>query len=61
MMKLSCKDLDPTSSCGFEATGSSTGEVAGKMMSHVKSEHPDFLEGMKDSDVMGMMKSKAHN
>ena len=30
MMKLSCKDLDSSSSCDFEATGDSAEEVARK-------------------------------
>jgi predicted small metal-binding protein len=60
MMKLSCKDVDPSTSCNFEATGDSVGEVAGKMMSHVKSDHADKMKGMSESDMMNMMKSKVH-
>ena len=61
MMKLSCKDLDPAMNCDFEATGNSAGEVAGKMMVHVKKDHPNEVKGMPDGDVMSIFKSKAHN
>jgi predicted small metal-binding protein len=61
MMKLSCKDVDSASTCSFEATGNSEGEVAGKMMTHVKSDHPDEVGGMTDNDMMNMLKSKVHS
>lgn len=60
-MKLSCKDMDPTSTCDFEATGSTAEEVAGKMMAHAKTAHADHVKGMSDADIMSMMKSKVHN
>ncbi len=60
-MKLTCKDIDPSSTCDFEATGDSAAEVVGKMMSHVKSDHPDKMKGMSESDMMNMLKSKVHS
>ena len=59
-MKLSCRDVDPNSTCDFVANGNSPGEVAGKMMSHIKSEHADKMEDMSDTDMMSMVKSKVH-
>jgi predicted small metal-binding protein len=60
MMKLACKDLDPSTTCGFEAMGASSAEVAGKMMAHVKAEHADKMAGMSDTDMMAMLESKVH-
>ena len=61
MMKLSCKDLDSSSSCDFEATGDSAEEVARKMMEHAKITHPDSVKGMSDDNIIIMMKLKVHN
>ena len=60
MMKLACKDLDPSTTCMFEATGETKEEVAGKMLAHVKSDHPDKMSGM-GQGAMGMLASKAHS
>ena len=60
MMKLSCKDIDPTSMCDFEATGNTAKEVAGKMMAHVKSDHAEHVKGMSDAEIMKMLEEKVH-
>ena len=60
MMKLTCKDIDPASTCNFEAKGASASEVAGKMMAHVKADHPDKMAGMAEGDMMTMLESKVH-
>jgi predicted small metal-binding protein len=60
MMKLSCKDLDATSTCNYEATGETATEVAGKMLEHAKTDHPEKLAGMSDADSMSMMEAKVH-
>jgi predicted small metal-binding protein len=60
MMKLSCKDMDSASTCNFEATGSTATEVAGKMLTHAKAEHPESVMGKSDEEMMSMMESKVH-
>ena len=60
MMKLACKDLDPSITCTFEAMGESSSEVASKMMAHVKTDHPEKMAGMTDEAMMGMLESKVH-
>jgi len=57
MMKLACKDLDPSTMCNFVAMGETKEEVAGKMMGHIKSDHPDKMEGMSVS----VLAPKVHN
>ena len=61
-MKLACKDLNPSSSCDFVATGNTNEEVAQYMMSHAKANHTDDLAkmNMSDADIMSMMVSKTH-
>jgi predicted small metal-binding protein len=61
MMKLSCKDIDPTMDCSFEAMGNTEGEVASKMMAHVKAKHPDAAKSMSDNEMMSMFKEKVHS
>ena len=61
MMKLSCKDVNPSTACDFEATGNSAPEVAGKMMAHVKTDHPEAMEGKTGGDMMQMLQSKVHS
>jgi predicted small metal-binding protein len=60
MMKLACKDIDPSSTCDFVAEGNTASEVAEKMLSHAKTNHPDSIEGMADIDAMRMMEAKVH-
>ncbi len=62
MKKLACKDIDPSSTCSYEATGKSPQEVARRMMAHLKSEHPDAVEkmGMSDDELMVMLEEKVH-
>lgn len=59
-MKLTCKDIDPTSTCNFVAEGASASEVAKKMMDHAKTDHSDTVAGKSDEDLMSMMESKVH-
>ena len=61
MMKLACKDLDASSTCDFVAMGATKEEVAGKMMGHVKSDHPDKMGGKSGGDMMSMLMSKVHS
>jgi predicted small metal-binding protein len=51
MKKVSCVDINPESSCSFEATGSNTKEAVNQMMDHIRSEHPDDVKGMSDADI----------
>ena len=60
MMKLSCKDLDPSLDCNFEATGNTATEVAKKLMAHVKNAHPEKMKGMSDSEMLKSLESKVH-
>ncbi|MEO8638075.1 MAG: DUF1059 domain-containing protein [Candidatus Taylorbacteria bacterium] len=62
MKKLACTDIDPGSECHYEATGETTAEAAGKMISHAKKAHADKLSGMNmsDADMMKMFESKVH-
>lgn len=61
-MKLSCMDLDPKIGCDFEAMGNNEQEVAQKMISHLKKNHPDKIREMKMSDdkIMSWLESKVH-
>ena len=60
MKKLACKDIDPSIDCGFVATGATTEEVVGKMMKHVKSEHPDKMMGANMGEMKKMFESAVH-
>jgi predicted small metal-binding protein len=60
MMKLSCKDLDPSTTCTYEATGDTAEDVASKMMAHAATDHPEAMAGMSDTDKMSMLESKVH-
>ena len=60
MKKLACKDIDPSIDCGFEVTGESVGEVTGKMMKHVKSDHPEKLMGGNVAEMKAMLETKVH-
>lgn len=59
-MKLSCKDVDPNSSCDFESFGNSKTETAGKMLDHAKEEHADKIVNMKmtDEEITKIFESK---
>ncbi len=61
-MKLTCKELDPSTDCQFEATGNTREEVAEKMMKHMRSAHADKMKAMNmsDDEMMEMFKMKAH-
>ncbi|MFA6177887.1 MAG: DUF1059 domain-containing protein [Candidatus Paceibacterota bacterium] len=60
MMKLACKDINPSTMCQFEATGDTKGEVADKMLAHAKIAHPEDIKDMSDTDTKSMMESKVH-
>ncbi len=59
-MKLACKELNPAINCSFEARGNTAAEVAKKMMTHVKLQHPDEVKGKTDDEMMAMFEAKAH-
>ena len=58
MMKLACKDINPSTSCTFEVTGEEKKEIAEKMMAHAKVVHADDLKNMSDENILSMMESK---
>ncbi len=65
-MKLTCKDLDPTTTCDFEIVGDSASVIAIKMMEHASIEHNDAIanmkeKGMTDEQILSFMESKVHN
>lgn len=59
-MKLACKEINPSTTCSFEATGETKPEVANKMMAHAKVVHADDLKNMSDDEIEKMMESKVH-
>ena len=59
MMKLSCKELDPSTDCSFVAEGTTAHEVAMRMLDHVKTNHPEAVKGT-DASMMSDFESKAH-
>jgi len=61
MKKVSCKDIKPDSTCNFEATGATTGEVVKQMFDHVKRDHADDVAGMSNTDIRTMIESKVHD
>ena len=60
MRKVTCKDINPSSSCDFEATGQTAKEVVGKMMAHIKSEHMGDVAGMGDGQIRTMIEDRVH-
>ena len=60
MKKVSCKDINPDSSCSFEATGSNAKEAVNAMVGHIRAEHTGDVEGMSDGEVRKMVESKVH-
>jgi len=60
MMKLTCRDIDSSSTCDFESTGSTATEVASIMMAHAKADHSLGVKGMTDTQIMNMMEAKVH-
>ena len=62
MKKIACKDLNPMTSCMFEATGKTVNEVTDKMLAHMKMEHKDEVAkmGMSDEEMVKMIGSKVH-
>lgn len=61
MVKLSCKDVSPDSSCDFEVSGNSNTDVAKKMLDHAVLEHSDDVKDMTDAEMMEMFENKAHS
>ncbi len=59
-MKLTCKDIDPTSTCDHQITGDTRRDVATKMLEHAKVDHKDSLEkmNMTDEKIMEVFESK---
>lgn len=60
MMKLKCKDINPTTTCEHEVTGESTQEVALKMIEHAKIDHAVDIEGMTDEEMLKAFEAKVH-
>jgi len=60
MMKLTCKDVNPTTTCEFQAEGETASAVAAKMLAHAKEHHADDIDGKSDADLLKMFESKAH-
>ncbi|MEA2715410.1 MAG: hypothetical protein QOG91_438 [Candidatus Parcubacteria bacterium] len=61
MKKLACKDINPSTSCTYEATGKSAKEVVGKMMAHAKADHTEDLAGKSDSELKAMWEPMVHS
>ena len=59
-MKLSCKDVNPESSCNYEARGNTATEVANSMLAHVKKAHADDVKGMSDTELLASFEAKVH-
>jgi len=60
MMKLACKDINPTTTCDFVAEGETPAETAAKMLAHAKVAHAEDIAGKSDEEVLTMMESKVH-
>jgi len=63
MKKLACKDINPSTSCAYVAEGENALDVAGKMLSHAKLEHPDDIANMNmsDDEIVNNFESKVHD
>ena len=61
MMKLACKDINPSTTCTYESVGETKEEVVADMMAHAKVDHAEDLVGMSDADIVAMMEPKVHN
>ena len=59
-MKLSCKDINPTTTCDFVAQGDMPADVATTMLAHAKEHHAEDIKDKPDADVLKMFESKAH-
>ncbi|MDO8561712.1 MAG: DUF1059 domain-containing protein [bacterium] len=57
-MKLTCKDINPSTACTFSAEAETSMEAAEKMLAHAKMAHADDIKGKPDADVLQMMESK---
>lgn len=55
MKTLKCKDLDPSLSCEYKATGMDEKEVLQNMMAHAREAHADKVGGMTDEQMTEMM------
>lgn len=51
MKTLACKDIDPSLTCDYVATGNDDAEVMANMTAHAAVEHADNAAGVND-DVM---------
>lgn len=56
MKTLKCKDMDPSSTCDYKATGNTDEEVMQNMMTHARADHADKVTGMTDEQMIDMMK-----
>lgn len=55
MKTLKCKDMDPTSTCDFMATGADEATVMASMKEHATVAHADKVGGMTDDQMNEMM------
>ena len=55
MKTLTCKDIDPSVTCDYKATGSTDGEVLQNMIAHAKEAHADKVTGATDEQMTEMM------
>ncbi|MES2930349.1 MAG: DUF1059 domain-containing protein [Patescibacteria group bacterium] len=60
MRKLKCKDINPTTTCNYEATAESAQEVALKMIEHAKIHHTADVENMTDGEMIKAFEAKVH-
>ena len=59
-MKLTCKEIDPTTDCHFESHADTASEVASKMLAHAKMEHQDSIKGKTDAELLKNFEAMAH-
>jgi len=55
MMTLKCKDMDPSSTCDFMATGADNMEVMANMKTHAMADHADAVAGKSEDEMTAMM------
>jgi predicted small metal-binding protein len=51
MKTVACKDVNPGTTCDFEASGSNNKEAVNKLMDHMRSAHANDMKGMNDGDI----------
>ena len=59
-MRLSCKDVNPTTTCTFEAVGETAADVAKNLLVHARVKHAEDVKSMSDEEIMKWFEGKAH-